>query len=185
MTATSILALPNFENIFEFECDASGVGIGAVLNQEGRPIAFFSEKLTNSCKNYTTYDKGFYPIVRALGHWRHYLISKEFILYSDHEALKFINRQHKLKPKHARWVKILQGYTFHIKHKSGASNQVADDLSRRHSLLSTMKVNVLGFEGIKELYVDDELFGKIKDECAKGPYKEIMVISFLWQSFLW
>jgi RNase H-like domain found in reverse transcriptase len=104
-----------------------------------------------------------------------YLIFKEFILYSDHEALKFINGQHKLKPRHARWVKFLQGYTFHIKHKSGASNQVAYALSRRHSLLSKMKANVLRFEVIKELYVDDEFFGKIKDECAKGPYKEFMV----------
>jgi RNase H-like domain found in reverse transcriptase len=151
MTAAPILALPNFENIFELECDASSVGIGAVLNQEGRPIAFFSEKLSDSRKNYTTYDKEFYAIVRALGHWRHYLISKEFILYSDHEALKFINGQHKLKPRHARWVEFLQDYTFHIKHKSGASNQVADAL-RRHSLLSTMKVNVFGFEAIKDLH---------------------------------
>jgi Reverse transcriptase (RNA-dependent DNA polymerase)/RNase H-like domain found in reverse transcriptase len=107
MTATLILALPNFKNIFELKCDASGVGIGAVLNQEGRPITFFSEKLSDSCKNYTTYHKEFYAIVRALGHWRHYLISKEFILYSDHEALKFINGQHKLKPRHARWVEFL------------------------------------------------------------------------------
>jgi RNase H-like domain found in reverse transcriptase len=91
MTAAPILAFPNFENIFELECDASGVGIGAVLNQEGRPIAFFSEKLSDSRKNYITYDKEFYAIVRAFGHWRYYLISKEFILYSDHEVLKFIN----------------------------------------------------------------------------------------------
>jgi RNase H-like domain found in reverse transcriptase len=147
---------------------------GAERAKKGRTV-FFSEKLSDSRKNHTAYDKEFYAIVRALGHWRHYLISKEFILYSDHEALKFINGQHKLKPKHARWVKFLQGYTLHIKHKSDVSNQVVDALSRRHSLLSTMKVNVLGFEVIMELYVDDEFFGKIKAECAKGPYKEFMV----------
>jgi RNase H-like domain found in reverse transcriptase len=122
MTATPVLSLPNFEKICELECDISGVGI-----------------------------KEFYAIVQALGHWRHYLIFKEFILYSDYEALKFINGQHKLKPRHARWVKFLQGYTFHIKHKSGSLNQVADALSRRYSLLSTMKVNVFGVRNDKKI----------------------------------
>jgi Reverse transcriptase (RNA-dependent DNA polymerase)/RNase H-like domain found in reverse transcriptase len=122
MVATPVLSLPNFEKICELECDTSGVGI-----------------------------KEFYAIVQALGHWRHYLIFKEFILYSDHEALKFINGQHKLKPRHARWVKFLQVYTFHIKHKSGGLNQVADALSRRYSLLSTMKVNISGVRNDKKI----------------------------------
>ncbi|GJS03754.1 putative CCCH-type zinc finger family protein [Tanacetum coccineum] len=105
-----ILALPNFENVFELDCDASGVGIGAVLSQDNRPIAFFSEKLSEARQKYTTYEKEFYAIVRALEHWRHYLISKEFILHSDHEALTYINGQHKLKPRHARWVDCVLGF---------------------------------------------------------------------------
>ena len=86
------------------ECDASGVGIGAVLSQEKRPVAFFSEKLNEAKRKYSTYDKEFYAIVRALEHWRHYLVVAEFILHSDHEALKFIQGQHKLNPRHAKWV---------------------------------------------------------------------------------
>ncbi|GJW48263.1 putative mitochondrial protein [Tanacetum coccineum] len=116
-------ALPNFEKVFELDCDASCVGIGGVLSQDNRPIAFFSEKLSEARQKYTTYEKEFYAIVRALERWRHYLISKEFILHSDHEALTYINGQHKLKPRHARWVEFLQAYTFHIKHKSGVTNK--------------------------------------------------------------
>nr|GEW12206.1 hypothetical protein [Tanacetum cinerariifolium] len=155
MTEALFLAFPNFEKVFELYCDASGVGISVVLSQDNRPIAFFSEKLSESRQKYTTYEKEFYAIVRALKHWRHYLISKDFILHSDHEAVAYINSQHKLKPRHARWVEFLQAYTFHLTHKSGVTNKVTGALSRRHSFLSTMKVNVHGFEIIKELYKED------------------------------
>jgi hypothetical protein len=73
-----------------------GVGIGAVLSQEGKPIAFFSEKLNESRRKYSTYDKEFYAIIRALDHWSHYLLPNEFLLHSDHEALKYLNSQQKL-----------------------------------------------------------------------------------------
>nr|GEY38558.1 hypothetical protein [Tanacetum cinerariifolium] len=76
--------------VFQVECDASGLGIGGVLSQLNRPIAFFSEKLNDTRRRYSTYDKEFYAIVSSLEYWRHYLLSAEFILYFDHQALKFI-----------------------------------------------------------------------------------------------
>jgi len=93
-----VLTLPDFNKVFEVECDASGVGIGAILSQEKRPIAYYSEKLNEAKRRYSTYDKEFYALVRALERWRHYLVGVEFILHSDHEALRFVQGQHKLNP---------------------------------------------------------------------------------------
>ncbi|CAL9132715.1 unnamed protein product, partial [Musa textilis] len=133
-----ILALPDFDKVFEVECDASGVGIGAVLVQAQKPLAYFSEKLTDSKKNYSTYDKEFYAIIRALDHWSHYLRPKQFVLHSDHEALKFISGQRKLNSRHAKWVEFLQSFSFVSKYKPGHINVVADALSRRYSMLAVL-----------------------------------------------
>jgi hypothetical protein len=161
--------------VFEVDCDASNLGIGGVLSQEGKPIAFFSEKLNDSRRKYSTYDKEFYTLVRSLEHWNHYLLSKEFILHSDHEALKYLNSQQKLNTRHAKWSEFLQAYSFSIKHKAGKLNQVADALSRRYSLLNAMQVQVLGFDVVKELYKGDPDFGYAWKECSNGPYNHFLL----------
>ncbi|GJU12133.1 retrovirus-related pol polyprotein from transposon 17.6 [Tanacetum coccineum] len=114
VTEAPILAIPNFDEVFQFECDASGVGIGGVLTQNQRPITFFSEKLNDTRRKYSTYDKKFYAIVRSLDTWRHYLLSNEFVMFSNHETLNFINGQHKLKSRHAKWVEFIQVFPFVI-----------------------------------------------------------------------
>ena len=91
-----ILALPNFNKVFQVECDASGNVIGTILTQEGKPIAFFSEKLNDAKRKYFVYGKEFYTIVQALKKWRHYLIPKEFVLYTDRKVLQYLGSQHKL-----------------------------------------------------------------------------------------
>ncbi|GJR22274.1 putative CCCH-type zinc finger family protein [Tanacetum coccineum] len=126
------------------------------------------EKLSDSRLNYTTYDVEFYAIIPTLGHWQHYLVHKEFILNSDHEALKYSNNQHKLSPRHAKWVSFLQKFNFTLKYKAGTLNRVADALSQRASYLSIMRAEVQGFDVFKELYLEDNYFGPIMQEVQKG-----------------
>jgi hypothetical protein len=87
ITEQPILVLPDFGKTFQVRCDASGFVIGAILSQDNRPIAYFSEKLNEAERNYSTDDKEFYAIIQALKKWRHYLVPKEFVLYSKNQAL--------------------------------------------------------------------------------------------------
>jgi len=175
LTNAPILALPNFTKTFEIECDASNIGIGVVLLQEGHPIAYFSEKLKGSHLNYSTYDKELYALVRALHTWQHYLFPKEFVIHSDHESLKYLKIQNKLNKRHAKWVEFLEQFPYVIKHKQGKINIVVDALSRRYSLLNLLGTQYLGFDHIKELYHDDLDFSLIYQECAKGGHKDFFM----------
>ena len=114
-----VLDLPDFGKVFQVEIDASGVAIGAILSQEQRPIVCFSEKLNEAKKKYSSYDKEFFAVVQSLKKWRHYLMSKEFILYLDSHALKYIMQQPKLNQKHAKRVEYLQGFHFVLNHING------------------------------------------------------------------
>lgn len=128
------------------------MGIGVVLSQNGRPIAFFSEKLTGPRSRYSTYDVKLYIVTCVVRYWRHYLYQQEFLLYTDHDTLNHLNSQDIVSYRHALWAAYLQQFTFVQKHKFGASNRVVDALSRRHLILTDMCMVVLGFELLSESY---------------------------------
>ena len=152
MPEALIMRLSDFTKAFEITCDALGIGVGGVLSQEKHPVAYFSEKLNDTRQRYSTYDKEFYVVVQALRYWRHYLLPQEFVIYSNHEALKYLNSQKKLNSRHGRWVESLQDYTYVLKHKVGVKNRVADALSHRRALLFVMSTEVVSFEKIKDTY---------------------------------
>ena len=157
-----VLTLPDFDKLFEVDYDANGMGIGAVLSQEKRPIAFYSEKLSDARRNWSIYDKEFYSMVKTLRVWEHYLIGKEFVLYSDCRALKHLSSQNRIsKDMHARRIQFLQRFPFKLMHKSRVQNKVANVLSRKADVLAVISTEVMGFEQIKELYVDDEDFSEV------------------------
>ncbi|KAL5751049.1 hypothetical protein ACOSP7_025652 [Xanthoceras sorbifolium] len=161
MSTAPVLRLPDFTKIFEVACDASHVGIGGVLSQEGHPIAYFSEKLNETRRKYSAYDMEFYALIQTLKHWRPYLVHREFILFTDHDSLKHLNSQTRFSARHARWFDVLQQFDFTIRHKAGHENKVADALSRRPHILTMFCANATGFESIKDLYATDDDFKEI------------------------
>jgi hypothetical protein len=102
LTHAPLLQLSSVGKTFELVCDASGVGIGGVLMQDGKSVAYFSEKLHGFVLNYSTYDKELYALVNSLETWRHYLWPKEFVIHSDHESLKYLRSQNNLNRRYAK-----------------------------------------------------------------------------------
>nr|GEX39023.1 putative reverse transcriptase domain-containing protein [Tanacetum cinerariifolium] len=150
LTATPILVLPDFSKVCELHTDVSKVAIGGVLSQGGRPVAYFSEKLIEPKSRYTTYDLGFYAVVQAVKHWRHYLFHKEFVLFTDQNSLRHIRTQDNVTHKYGRWLAFLEKFTFVVKYKTGVSNRVVDALSGRSNLLVSMQVDVPKLDVIRE-----------------------------------
>lgn len=132
LTTAPILILPDFSETFELHSDAFKLGIRAVLSRRGLPIAYYSKKLTGVRSWYSTYDVEFYAVVQAIKHWRQYLVHHEFILFTDHDALRHLDSEAKFSSRHASWIAYLQKFTFSIRYQSGKTNRVADALSSRH-----------------------------------------------------
>ena len=162
-----LLTSPNFAKTFANECDALGIGIGAILMQECCLIAYFSEKLSGEGLKYLIYDKEMYALVRTLKPWQHYLLSKEYVLHTDNVSLKHLKGQGKLHKRHTRWVEFIQPFPYVIKYKQGKKNVVVNTLSKRYALISTLNVKLLRFEYIKELYINDLDFTNAFNVCEK------------------
>jgi hypothetical protein len=112
------------------ECDAAGRGIGAVLMQKRQPIAYFSKALSDGNLTKSVYEKELMALVLSIQHWRHYLLGKEFIVYTDHKSLKHFLQQRITSPDQQCWLAKLLGYQFEVKYKPGMENKAADALSR-------------------------------------------------------
>lgn len=131
MTSTPTLAMPDFDNPFIIQTDASGEGIGAILTQNGKPLAFMSRSLGVAKRNWSTYAREMLAIVIAIRTWRPYLLGRKFTIQTDQKSLRFLLEQRILTPEQQKWMGKLVGYDYEITYKPGSSNAAADALSRR------------------------------------------------------
>jgi hypothetical protein len=142
MCQQPVLKQPDFTKPFAVFTDASAYGVGAILSQEGgpntqnrtkfHPVAYYSATFTETERNYDVYDRELLAIMKAITHWRPYLIwTKEpFKIFTDHANLLHWKSPRKLNRRTARWHGELQDYNFTLHHVSGKNHTAADALSR-------------------------------------------------------
>ncbi|GJR06063.1 reverse transcriptase domain-containing protein [Tanacetum coccineum] len=126
-----VLALPDGPEDFVVYCDASGIGLGCVLMQRGKVIAYASRQLKIHEKNYTTHDLELGVVVFALKIWRHYLYRTKSVIYTDHKSLQHIFSQKELNMRQRRWIELFSDYDCEIRYHPGKANVVVDALSRK------------------------------------------------------
>lgn len=131
MSSPPVLALPDFKQTFYVECDASGTRVGAVLTQQGRPLAYFSRGLKGKSTFLSAYEKELLALVIAVRKWRPCLLGRRFVVKTDKHSLKYLMEQKIGTPMQQQWVSKLFGYDFTIEYRSGQSNTIADALSRK------------------------------------------------------
>ena len=108
LTSHPVLVMPDYAKPFEVVCDASVTGIGAVLLQEGRPVAYKSKKLSSAEVNYTTGEQELLAVVHAMRSWRCYLEGVSFTMVTDHEPLTYLQSQPSVFRRQTRWNEFLQ-----------------------------------------------------------------------------
>ncbi|KAL8107545.1 hypothetical protein AgCh_024095 [Apium graveolens] len=129
MSNTHVLAVPDFSKPLVIETDACNTGIGAVMMQNGQPIAFLSKALGPKHLGLSTYKKELLAVIIATQKWRSYLLGHHFIIRTDQEALKYLMEQKITIGLQQRWLSKLMGFDYSVLYKRGKENIVADALS--------------------------------------------------------
>lgn len=172
MMFVPVLALLDITATFVVESDASGIGLGAVLMQQQRPIAYFSQALTERQRLKSVYERELMAIVFAVQKWRHYLLGRRFVVRTDQKSLKFLLEQREVNMEYQKWLTKLLGFDFEIQYKPGLENKAADALSRKEvgaQLLALSVPSSIQLEEIgKEVDNNPDLQEIVKDIRAGG-----------------
>ncbi|WZZ15429.1 hypothetical protein YC2023_108518 [Brassica napus] len=133
LTTAPILVLPTPGRPYTVYTDASRVGLGCVLMQDEKVIAYGSRQLRKHEENYPTHDLEMAAVVFALKIWRSYLYGETIQIFTDHKSLKYLFTQSDLNLRQRRWMEFITEYDLQIQYHPGKANVVADALSRRRS----------------------------------------------------
>jgi hypothetical protein len=131
LTTAPVLAQPDNTQPFDVYCDASGTGLGCVLMQNNRVIAYASRALQNHEQNYPTHDLELAAVIHALKTWRHHLMGTKCNIYTNHKSLKYIFTQADLNMRQRRWLELIKDYDLEVHYHPGKANVVVDALSRK------------------------------------------------------
>src|SRR5262249_26146376 len=157
-----ILVLPDPERSYTVHSDASRNGLGRMLMQDGKVIAYASRQLRPHEQNYPTHDLELAAVVFVLKIWRHYLYGQRCEIYTDHKSLKYLFTQKELNMRQRRWLELIKDYDLGINYCPGRVNAVADALSRKShgevaALLTNQKELIREFEGLSIEFVDQSV----------------------------
>ena len=131
LTEAPVLTQPTYGKKYMIFSDVSLNGLGCVLMQEGKVVAYASRQLKPHEKNYPTHDLELAAIVFALKIWRHYFYGEKCFIYTDHKSLKYLPSQRELNLRQRRWMELIKDYDCVIDYHTGKANVVADALSRK------------------------------------------------------
>lgn len=133
MVSAPVLVLPDFSKTFVVETDASGEGIGVVLvlMQEGHPLAYISKAFSFKNKCLSTYEKEMLAALLTIKYWEHYLLSRHFIIRTNHKSLQFLLDQKMSTSAQHAWLIKLQPFDYEIQCRQGSENRAVDALLRR------------------------------------------------------
>ncbi|KAL0561448.1 hypothetical protein IC582_001876 [Cucumis melo] len=133
LVTAPVLTVPDGSGSFVIYSDASKKGLGCVLMQQGKVIAYASRQLKSHEQNYPTHDLELAAVVFALKIWRHYLYGEKIQIFTDHKSLKYFFTQKELNMRQRRWLELVKDYDCEILYHPGKTNVVADALSRKVS----------------------------------------------------
>ena len=134
LVSAPVLVLPDFAKTFVIESDTSGVGMGAMLMQEGQAIAFMSKAFFERQRYLPIYEKEMQAILAAIKKWRPQLLGRPFVIRTNQISLKYLMDQQIHTLAQGKWLTRLLGFDYRVEYKPGCSNKVADALLRQQGL---------------------------------------------------